>query len=115
MATPKNPNQFDPTRFDYNLQYQDGLYPPNLNYIRNGFTNYEGFTAERINRGERAPMITGIPGFTAEEFNVWLEGYLEFHLNRIRNDRRDLIEAHKLIAENPVYAKILDLHKRGLL
>lgn len=108
-------NQFDPTRFDYNLTYQGGIYPPNLYYIQTGFTNYEGMSKEDGNRGARAPSVAGLPGFTQAEYNTWLEGYLEFQLSRIRNDRRDLAEAQKLIAENPIYAKILDLHKRGLL
>lgn len=108
-------NQFDPTRFDYSLNY-DVASPPTLVYIKtSGFSNYWGLSQEAVNRGSYAPTVAPLPSFTQKEYTLWLEGYYENVLKQIRQDANDLREAQKLIDENPVYAKILDLYKRGLL
>lgn len=107
---------FDPTRFDYSLMY-DVACPPTLVQIQSGgWYNYWGITAASAGRnGYYGPVITGISGFSNSDYVKWLEGFYEFQLAEARKNADAIREADQILAENPQFARMLELHKKGLL
>lgn len=111
MATKNNANAFDPTNFTYTL-YQDTKCPPSLQYIRGGFTDYAGYNRTT---GGGTYHVTGVPGFSNADYMEYLEGYFTFQLAEVKRDTDAIREAKKVLDENPTFARMLELHKKGLL
>jgi hypothetical protein len=115
MPTANNPtsNAFDLSRFDYSIGY-DTPYPPTLLNIKSGFNNYYGMSVTDASRVS-PPYVGGNPYVTAKEYTLWLEGFFERVLAKVRADAEALREAQKIMDENPQFVRMLDLYKRGLL
>lgn len=109
-----NDGKFDPTRFDYSLSI-DAIYPPTLAYIHSGFQDYGNTSQTDHNAGRNSVRVNGDSSFTNAQYMEWIEGYLEFQLTKARADADAIREARKIMAKNPTFARMLDLHKRGLL
>lgn len=114
MAIKRSTDTFDPTRFDYSLQY-DTLAPPTIyNIQQGGWYNYFGVSRDSVNRGAYGPVMTAYP-ITNSEYTLWLEGFYQFALEQTRKDAEAIREARKVLDENPQFARMLELHKKGLL
>lgn len=114
MAKRSGSPEFDPTNFEYNVSsIQGSIQPPSLALIHSGFSDYRNYNA-RTGTGIH-PFINPDPDFSNGDYIKYLANFYRHQLKKLEDDLKTIEEADKILKENPSFARMLDLHKRGLL